>query len=138
MSGQKGVVNIKVQTKVPGVVADVVGQDSQGGTEFKGKNLIFPFIMYFFRRGFGGPSRGFQGRERSRERQVYKRRRSPSFHTYKIDYKELSTSPESDKNFTLPKEIEKKRKGMPSSWGSNHFMSLPSTSAMSAALSQAM
>ena len=41
---------------------------------------------------------------------MYRRRRSPSYDKYRKNYKELSTSPESDKNFTLPKEIEKKRK----------------------------
>ena len=39
-----------------------------------------------------------------------RRRRSPSYDKYRKNYKELSTSPESDKNFALPKEIEKKRK----------------------------
>ena len=50
-------------------------------------------------------------RSRSRELQVRrKRHRSPSFDKYRKTYKELSTSPETDQDFTLTKEIEKKRK----------------------------
>ena len=61
-------------------------------------------------RSYNRHSTGGRGRRRSRERASYKRRRSPSYDKYRKNYKDLSTSPETDKEFTLPKEMEKKRK----------------------------